>query len=616
MEKKENKIEELNPVHKEWLIAVEKQELEQPKVWTDKEIDNVGPVKPKSKLQGYIQDIYETLIEASTATKVSLHDKGDGDFDLINTPSEDYFDKWYENNDIEKYNQKYNLLTVLNSIAHSVGKSSSVMPNEEGFQEVLSSLAIAVLEEQDGIMLVAEAINNKYPRLAEEPMKYIPADLMSGYEQDQYDKEVAKIEESIETNIDKYRGKLKKLEEAAKTDFEEIATILNRIVIFGEAMWELMLYAVMSPKAPKVLINSMLHRANIHGLLAGDISTAKSKILEICSQISPKAITVDETTSASLRGVATIGDDEIGEGVLDHASGGNIIIEELTTQFSKMPLWRRAMDCKILRVYIGGKWKTIDVNTTVLAACNPQADFFQEETMFRSQIGFKEGVLSRFDVLIPLTASTMMNMIIVDKLNLFGQASADLLDLSDVKERMSLIGTGMETIKRVVISAEQQEMLRDVFKQKNALDDRRRLLKNRPYVLLRDLETLARLVNVIASVNFANRVMKAGILHADDEDIGKAIRLWENLMHMRVQLYGMSSRILLSPSDEIVKFVFLSQKHTEDGYVPLSDALNEIVGNRQLISQRTFYREIEKMKNGGRIVVKGKRNMKVSVVIT
>jgi len=177
MAKKDNNkedLENINPVHKEWLVAVMKQDIEKPKVWTEKEIDDIGPAKPKSRIQGYIQEIYETLLEAQSAQTAKFVDNGRGDLELIGTPDEDYFDKWYENNDVESYTHKYKLLGALNGIANSIGKTGASNYNEDGFQEVLATLAQAVIEEPDSIMGIAEAINNMYPGLAEEPMKYRP----------------------------------------------------------------------------------------------------------------------------------------------------------------------------------------------------------------------------------------------------------------------------------------------------------------------------------------------------------------------------------------------------------------------------------------------------------
>lgn len=616
MEKEKRDNPKIDPVNKEWLKAVLIQDVEEPKKWTTQEVDIIGAAKPKSRLQRHLQDVYEDLLNITKAGDVKIHERADGDQEIINIPHEDYFDKWYENNDINDYNMKYKLMTALNSLVTSTGRTGVNGYSEDDFQKILAKLSNAVLEEPDSIISIANAINKKYPGLAEAQLPLVDTDQLNEKEQLEYDKEVNKIRESVESNIDQYQDQINKIKEAAKTDFEEIAATLNRIVIFGEALWAIVLFAIMSPRAPRLIINSLDYRANLHMLLAGDISTAKSKILEICYLISPKALIVDETTKASLEGVAPLGaGDEIADGILDIANRGNIIVEELTSKFAKMSLWRRAMDCKFIQIFKKGIPKGMDVNSTMLTACNPDEDFFLEETIFREQLGFKEGVLSRFDILIPLTASTTSNKILVDKLNLFGEASVQI-DLNKVKQRLQLIAAGMDNIQRVRITDLQLEMIRDAFKERNDADDRRHILRNRPFVLLRDLETLARFVNVIASVNFNKRILTEGVLLADDNDVDMAIRLWENLLHMRKQLYGGKSRILKSPADEIVMFIVHAQREYTNKEVPLIDVYREIVENQRLIGKTTFYKEVKKMRESGRIIQKGVNQAKVSVIIS
>lgn len=599
---------------KEWLISVLEQEVEKPITWTEKTTDAIGPTKPKSRIQELLQDIYHGLLEARSAQRVKIHIDPDGASEVINLPEEDFFDKWYENNGLKNYNQKYRLMSILNSIAQEIGKTGEGGYGEQEFQSILSKLTNAVLEEDGGIIAIASAINRRYRGLAELPMRIPDPEEVNEHNQLLYERELGKIRQSVESNIDQYEGLLQDLESAAKTDFEQMASILNHIIIFGEAMWELILYSVMSPRAPRLIINNLDYRANLHVLLPGDISTAKSKILEICKIISPKMLIVDETTKANLEGVFKIGEDEIAEGVLDMAQRGNIIIEELTKRFTNMPLWRRAMDCKFIQIFKGGKSKGMTVNTTVLAACNPDADFFQEEDYFREQIAFKEGILSRFDIIIPLTATTTANAILIDKMNLFGEA-VDNVDFNDFKRKLTLIAVGMDNIKRVKITPVQLEMIRDVVKEHNETDHRRRILRNRPLILLRDLETLARFVNVIAAVNFTKRTVENGILYADDEDIERAIRLWENLLHMRVQLYGGQNRILKSTADEIVLYIINAMKDSDREEVSLLKVKEYIVDDRRLISKATFYREVEKLRDSGRIIQSGKRNAKVKVII-
>jgi hypothetical protein len=166
----------------------------------------------------------------------------------------------------------------------------------------------------------------------------------------------------------------------------------------------------------------------------------------------------------------------------------------------------------------------------------------------------------------------------------------------------------------VSMTPAQAEMVKDAFRGRNDMDKARRVLKNRPLVILRDLETLARLVNIIAAVNFAKRVNVNGVIQADDSDVEKAIQLWENLIQLRVQLYARHDRNLKSVADEIITYVY-SVQGMEGGDVDINRVKQFIVNEQRLIGQTTFYKEIKTLQETGRLVVKGKRDKKLSVVV-
>ncbi|GAH50457.1 unnamed protein product, partial [marine sediment metagenome] len=108
------------------------------------------------------------------------------------------------------------------------------------------------------------------------------------------------------------------------------------LVIFGTDAWELTLYCLMSPNAPRFIMNGLDYRSCIHEMLAGDISTAKSKVHKIAKLIAPKMLVVDDTTKPTFEGVApTKSGGEIEEGVVDWANDGVMIVEEFTRTFSK-----------------------------------------------------------------------------------------------------------------------------------------------------------------------------------------------------------------------------------------------------------------------------------------
>lgn len=606
-------------VDREWLEAILKRDVKKPKAWTDKDIKEMVATKAPSKIQGILQDIYWSLTELGTSVKFTY------DGTPLSMPDEDYFDDWYDAEDIDEYSQKYKLVQVLNTIARAVHISEADGYAKEDFEDLLRGFVNRVLESQEYLHVIAAVINEKYPGLAGEFRSEPSKEELSEIETDEYNKELMAIDRSIESNINQHASVLQKIRRAKRTDFEKIALDLDRIVIFGPRNWELTLYSLMSPHAPRLLINNLDYRANIHEMLAGDISTAKSKILKICKLIAPKMMVVDETTKARFEGSApTRSGDEIEDGLLDLAMNGVMIIEEYTNTFARMPLMRRAMDGEYIEIHKKGSSKGIDVNTTMLAACNPEGDFFREEVEgnFREQITFKEGILSRFDVLILLTATQVKNELIIDKINLMSTRSPlDKIDFAAIKEDLETLAGGMHSgaITRVTITRTQEQKLKEAFLNQNTRDKNQRLLKNRPLVILRDLENVARLVNVIATVNFSKRTIKNGLLKAKDEDIDKAIQLWENLIKLRVEIYGRSNRNFMTVKDEILVFTMRTQSHYQnqggEAMVPVSEVYAEIVDRRRLIGKTTFYKELQTLRETGEIVQQGKRDGKIAVVI-
>ena len=609
--KPKKEIPENAGVEKAWLTAMLKQEIQKPTEVKDEDLKDMVAVAPKSRIQGLLQDMYFYLVDGLNETPI-LH----GD-EIIGQPGEDLFDGWWDSMDLDNYKATSKLASSLNTILRAIHQTDVYGSGEQKqIEKQLAKIAQKCIEEPMYVERLKEAVNDLYPGIIGE-FRSVPTSMeVNERKVIEYEKQVNQINTQVESNINKYTNQLAKIKQAQKTDFEKMAQDLNRVVIFGEALWELVLYSLMSPHAPRLIINNMDYRSNLHMMLAGDISTAKSKILKLSKLIAPKALIVDETTKASYEGIGKVGG-EIEDGVLDHANQGAIIVEEFTSPFARMSLFRRAMDCETITIYKVGTSKVIDVNTTMVTACNPQDDFFQEETDFRKQLNFKEGILSRFDILIPLTATTVKNEILLDKLDIMTpqvKLGDRVIDFSAIKETLLTISQGMSSITRVVITPEQSEMMKDAFRSRNDMDKYRRVLKNRPLVILRDLETLARLVNIITAVNFSKRVISNGVVQTDDDDVEKAIQLWENLMQLRIQLYARHDRNLKSVADEIITYVY-NRQGLDGGEVDVGLVKNYIVDEQRLVGSVTFYKEINTLEETGRLVVKGKRDKKLSVVV-
>ena len=595
-------------VDKTWLKTIVTDNVEKPHIWTPKEVQQIGPKKAESRIQRMLQQFYWDLIDK--LKEVKFAEGGE----IITQPSEDSFDKWYEDMGLADYTHKSKLMDIFNTIGRACQISEVEGYSEEEFGTIMSKILLRCMEEETYLGIVTKVIDEKYPGLAS-PFRSTPTiDEMQEHEEFLYRHRIHKLQVNIDTNIEEFADELAQIDAAIKTDFESLARRLNVLVIVGVDVWELTLYCLMSPNAPRFLMNALDYRANLHEKLAGDISTAKSKVLKIAKMIAPKMLVVDDTTKPTFEGVApTRSGDDIAEGVIDWANDGVMIVEEFTNKFAKMPLFRRVMDGEYIQIFKKGSGKGLQANISMLTACNPDDDFFQEEMTFRSQIPFKEGVLSRFDVLIPLTATQLKNEILVDKIDLFGTKVEGLIDFVEVKTRLTTLAHGMKQIQFVLLTEEQKTRLRDIFKDHNTADIKKRIIKNRPLLILRDLETLARLVNVIATVNFSRRKVENGLLFASDEDIDKAIQLWENLLNYRVQLYARSSRNLTTISEEFV--AYLARAGGVENWIPQVEVYEEFVTVQRKIGRSTFYKELTGLLEEGRIVVSGKRNRELKLVV-
>lgn len=603
---------------KAWLKALMERDLEAPKKWRPSEVRKLGAAKPKSRIQALLQQFYWELLDGLKKTKIAPDGK------IIERPNEDMFDLFYSESNLDEYPQAYKLLQFFNTIARALHITEAEgYGSESTFQKILGDIATRCIEEQEYVETVAAVINEKYPGLASQFRSEPSIEEINAVEEDEYSKKLHKIDKSIESNIDDLEPHLKQIEDAKRTDFEKSAQELDTIVIFGNANWELVIYIIMSPHAPRLIINRLGYRGNIHGLLAGDISTGKSKILKIAKKISPKMVVVDTTTIPTFEGLApTKQGDPIEEGIIDWAQDGVIIVEELTKKFTDMPLIRRVMDGEYIEIHKKGVSKGKLPNITMFAACNPNDDFFVEETdsNFRKQIAFKEGILSRYDVLIPLTATQVKNEMLVEKIDFMSDDEDDddfeEYDFDLIRSKLATLATGMRTIKRVVMTLEQRNRVKAAFLQQNKMDMDRRILKQRPLVLLRDLETIARFVNTIGACNFSNRRIENGILCVEDRDVDKAIQLWENLVQFRIQLYARSKRNIMTVADEMALYIWRYQQTPdfEEG-VPIREVKTEFVAVRGMIGETTFYKEIKNLRETGRIIQIGKRDSKLKVVV-
>ena len=538
--------------------------------------------QPKTKIEVILKNFYQQLKE------------GEGNADCL--------DKFVENNNLMEYKQIGRFSEFLAELLKKMDLTATHPLTEEDFQEVFFSIAERVGEEDGNLELIRDFINNKHPDLVDDLDGYSTEEEVNNEWENHVDEEMKQIEENLEKNKEEYRDVINRVERVKANDIDKYANELSKVIVhsLGKENWKLLLYSIMSPYASEFVINSIPIRNTLHVMFVGDISSGKSKICSILKIISPKAEYYSDFTKASFEGVST--KEEIEEGIVDKVMDGILIVPEFKKV--QLPFEREFLDNDTIKIGKGGHEKEVKPNTTLVASINPRDDFFQNGVLLRSQIPEDEGMISRFDVFIPLVVTAQENELILDKLNLFGRAKTSI-DLEEIKLNLSTLAKGMKSLKGIKITERQKQMLKDAYKFHN------KELPNRPLLILRDLECIARLLSVITMTNYLNRQveytdgdMKNGIVTVDNKDVEEALSLWEHLIVTREQIYRENKRHIYSLKEMILQEIMT----TSQSKIGTKELYERIVEKQGLCKKTTFYDRISQLILEGSIKQIGKKN--------
>lgn len=153
-------------------------------------------------------------------------------------------------------------------------------------------------------------------------------------------------------------------------------------------------------------------RGDIHILLVGDPGTAKSQLLRYISLLAPRSVyTSGKSSSAAGLTASAVRSDEFGEGRWTLEAGALVLadlgvacIDELDKMDTKdRAALHQAMEQQEISVAKAGINATLKSRCSLLGAANPKMGRFDEFASISDQINMPPALLSRFDLIFPIT---------------------------------------------------------------------------------------------------------------------------------------------------------------------------------------------------------------------
>ena len=163
---------------------------------------------------------------------------------------------------------------------------------------------------------------------------------------------------------------------------------------------------------PKYMPDGTRIRGDIHILLIGDPGTAKSQLLRYISQLAPRSIySSGKSSSAAGLTASAVKSDEFGEGGWTLEAGALVLadlgiacVDELDKMLPRdRDALHQAMEQQEISVAKAGINATLKSRCALLGAANPKFGRFDEYEIIAEQINIPPALLSRFDLIFPIT---------------------------------------------------------------------------------------------------------------------------------------------------------------------------------------------------------------------
>ena len=352
----------------------------------------------------------------------------------------------------------------------------------------------------------------------------------------------------------------------------------------------------------KVYPDGTKRRGNIHILLIGDPSTAKSQLARSVANVAPRSVFVDGTmmTKVGLT-VTTTRDDVTGRwtieaGALVLADNGIAIIDELEkAKKDDLEGLEVPLEQQVVEISKAGINATLNARTSVLACANPKRGRFDRHEPIVDQISLSPPLLSRFDLIfILLDEPDEVKDAEIAEFILNGGYEEPPIDPDLLKK---YIIYAKNNVTHIELSKEAKERLKEFYVKMRKMSKETGSIA----ITTRQLGALWRLTEASAKIRLSNV--------ATVEDAERAIRIFEECIRqiaidpetgnidVDYAIYGVSASL----RDKISTILEIIEEFEES--TPWGASEEQILSNAEEkgFSRSEVLKVLEKLKNDGDI---------------